>query len=151
LGAVGVGSIFGRLVLAPLAGRVGLRRSFAVCLAGISTLMLLWLVLPLGQFWLLILFGTVFGLTFGGFSALCPVMMADYFGTRHIAGLIGIYYTGGGIGSLIGPWLAGAIFDWTGSYQPAIGIGAIAAGAAALTIFILEDARRTVVQPRLTG
>jgi len=40
----------------------------------------------------------------------------DLYGARSVSGIIGTLYTGAGIGTLLGPWLAGAAFDAFGSY-----------------------------------
>ena len=84
--------------------------------------------------------GFAFGITFGGFSGLCPVLMADYFGTSYVSGTIGVFYTGAAFGSLAGPSLAGVLYDRTGSYQPAILVGALAATLAAAVVLRIRDA-----------
>ena len=73
--------------------------------------------------------------------------MPDYFGTRSVSALIGLFYTAAGIGGLIGPWLAGATFDWLGVYHPAILLGALTAGLAALFAARLPDPPRLPSAP----
>jgi MFS transporter, OFA family, oxalate/formate antiporter len=46
--------------------------------------------------------------------------LADYFGGRHISGIIDILYTSVAIGTLIGPSAAGFAFDAWHSYLPPI-------------------------------
>ena len=140
LGAIGAGSIFGRIVLGPLADHFGRRQAYALTMVAIAVLMVWWLALPVARVWPLLLFGFAFGITFGGFSALCPVLMADYFGTSYVSGTIGVFYTGAAFGSLAGPWLAGVLYDRTGSYQPAILVGALAATLAAAVVLRIRDA-----------
>jgi MFS family permease len=67
----------------------------------------------------------LFGVSYGGFIALSPAVMADLFGTGAMGRLVGIQYTSAGIGALVGPPLAGLAVDGTGSYRWAIG-GAMA-------------------------
>jgi len=41
-----------------------------------------------------------------------------------VSGIIGCLYTGAGVGTLLGPWLAGAAYDALGSYDLPILAGA---------------------------
>jgi cyanate permease len=43
-------------------------------------------------------------------------LTTDYFGIGQAGAIIGLLYTGAGIGSLIGPTLAGVAFDLQHSY-----------------------------------
>ena len=60
--------------------------------------------------------------------------MADYFGTRAVSGIIGVLYAGVGLGALVGPVLAGVVFDLWESYTIAIlfSIAAPVVGAASV-------------------
>lgn len=142
LGGLGLGSTVGRLLLGPVGDRFGYRRSYALTTAIIAVSMVAWLVLPVRLIWPLALFGFVFGTAYGGFVALCPVILAEYFGTRAVSGILGFFYTGAGVGALAGPWLAGVIFDLTGSYAPAILFGAGTSALATLAILRQPDAAR---------
>jgi hypothetical protein len=57
---------------------------------------------------------------------------------RGAAGIIGCLYTGCGLGTLLGPWLAGVAFDASGSYALPIAGGALFSFAAAACIAILS-------------
>jgi MFS family permease len=67
-------------------------------------------------FWPLAIFAFIFGTAYGGWVALLPAVVMDYFGGRNVSGLIGILYTSAGFGTLIGPAAAGFAFDFSGSY-----------------------------------
>lgn len=127
--SVGVGSWLGRLGLAPATDWLGHRRSFALAVLGLSAVMLAWLVLPVPPLASLLVVGFCLGTAFGVFVALCPTIIADQFGQRSLSAIIGALYTGAGVGSLLGPWLGGLTFDWTGSYRVA---NVAAAGAAVI-------------------
>jgi len=63
----------------------------------------------------------------------------DLYGPRSVSGIIGCLYTGCGIGTLLGPWLAGVAYDTAGSYRLAILAGAVfSAGAAACVVILLH-------------
>ena len=46
-------------------------------------------------------------------------MVSDRFRGRHFGRIVGVGLLGSALGSALGPWMAGAIFDHTGSYLPA--------------------------------
>lgn len=147
LGAIGVGSTGGRLFFGPLADRIGHRRAYALTTGLTAGFLAIWLVLPGGDLGWLLAFGLGLGLAYGGFVALSAVMMPDYFGTASVAGLIGLFYTAAAIGGLIGPWLAGAVYDQMGIYQPAIVFGAVSAGIATAILSRLPEPGRLARQP----
>jgi len=124
VGVVGAASIVGRLLLGGLADRLGSVRTYRTCFLTMSASYLIWLGTTTAP-WLL-LFAVVFGVSYGGFIALSPAVMADLFGTAAMGRLVGLQYTSAGIGALVGPPLAGLVVDATDSYRYAI------AGAMAL-------------------
>ena len=66
--------------------------------------------------WLLAAFAFVYGIFYGGFVALLPALVMDYFGGRNVSGVIGALYTSVAFGTLIGPSAAGFTFDLSHSY-----------------------------------
>ena len=71
------------------------------------------------------LFATIFGLAYGGCSASVPPVVATLFGLRSHGLVLGVINLGFTIGGSLGPFMAGYIFDVTGSYQVAFLISAI--------------------------
>jgi MFS family permease len=61
----------------------------------------------------------------------------ERYGARSVSGIIGFLYTGAGLGTLLGPWLAGAAYDALGAYDVPILAGALCAFLAAACILIL--------------
>ena len=68
-------------------------------------------------FWPLVVFAFIFGTAYGGWVALLPAVVMDFFGGRNVSGLIGILYTSAGFGTLVGPAAAGFAFDVSGCYM----------------------------------
>jgi hypothetical protein len=62
----------------------------------------------------------------------------DLYGPRSVSGIIGCLYTGCGIGTLLGPWLAGVAYDTWGSYHLPIAAGALFSFAAAACVIPLR-------------
>jgi MFS family permease len=106
---IGVGSIVGRFLLGSFADRFGRRLSLAVMYAGSAAIFAWWLVAA--NVWQLAMFAFIFGVCYGGYVAILPAVTADYFSGRNISGIIGMVYTSVAVGNLIGPPIAGFIFD----------------------------------------
>ncbi|MBT4073696.1 MAG: MFS transporter, partial [Chloroflexi bacterium] len=64
----------------------------------------------------------IFGLGFGGIGALIPLTVAEAFGVRHFGSILGIISMFGVVPVIIGPLMAGIIFDQTGNYDLAFAI-----------------------------
>ena len=132
---LGVGSIAGRLAVGSLADRIGRGRSLALVFFGLAAMLLWWLVAD--SVWQLTAFALIFGTCQGGFVALYPALTVDYFGGRNASGIIGILYTAGAFGTLLGPKLAGDGFDLFHSYVLPILVSAGCALVAAILILLL--------------
>jgi MFS family permease len=114
VGAIGVGSTAGRFFLGGLADRLGRPLSFLMMFIGMGLSFVIWLCsTSLGP---LAAFALVYGLFYGGFVALAPAVVIDYFGSRHASSIIGILYTSVAFGTLIGPSAAGFAYDVSHSY-----------------------------------
>jgi MFS family permease len=114
IGAIGVGSTAGRFLLGDLADRLGRGFSFLIMFVGMGLSFAIWL--SAGSFWPLAIFALVFGVFYGGFVALAPAVVIDYFGAQNASTIIGILYTSVAFGTLIGPSAAGYAFDLSHSY-----------------------------------
>ncbi|MBX9651142.1 MAG: MFS transporter [Xanthobacteraceae bacterium] len=134
-GMLGIGSTAGRFAIGGLADRIGRGRSLALVFVGLTATLLWWLVAT--SAWQLTIFALVFGCCQGSFVALYPALTVDYFGGRNASGIIGILYTGGAIGTLAGPKLAGDAFDLFHSYSLPILVSAGCALVAAIFILLL--------------
>lgn len=114
VGAIGVGSTAGRFFLGGLADRLGRPLSFLMMFIGMGLSFVIWLFST--SLWPLAAFALVYGLFYGGFVALAPAVVIDYFGGRHASSIIGILYTSVAFGTLIGPSAAGFAYDVSHSY-----------------------------------
>jgi hypothetical protein len=69
-----------------------------------------------------------------------PTIVMDLYGARAVSGIIGCLYTGAGVGTLVGPWLAGKAYDALGAYDVPIFIGAgLSFLAAGCVVPLLHD------------
>lgn len=133
LGMIGVGSTAGRFFLGGLADRMGRQRALLLMFAGMAASLVMWLFST--GFWGLSAFAFVFGVFYGGYVAVLPALVMDYFGGRNVSGIIGVLYTSVAFGTLIGPSAAGFAFDLGHSYTLPI-LASIAGNAVAAGIML---------------
>ena len=117
LSAIGLGGVTGRLGAGPLSDRVGRRPTLAFMLglqvaafAGFAASQGLWLLYPSA---------IVFGAAYGGSTTLFPALIGDQFGRRSAGAIVGQIFAGAGALAAIGPYVAAALYDATGSYRTA--------------------------------
>jgi MFS family permease len=122
LGGVGVGSTAGRFFLGGMADQWGRELALLLMFAGMALTSLIWAFSV--SFWGLAVFSLTYGVFYGGFVAILPALVMDYFGGRHVSGIIGVLYTSIAFGTLVGPSAAGFAFDLSHSYTLPILIGA---------------------------
>ena len=120
VGLIGIGSLVGRFAIGWLADRLGRVKTlmFMQCLMGMSYL--IWAGAQ--EAWVFALFALWFGLSYGSIVSLLPAICMDLFGGRAVSAVIGTLYTGAALGNLLGPVLAGQVFDMTQSYALVIWI-----------------------------
>ena len=139
---IGLGSLLGRFGIGGLADRMGRLKSLAVMYAGMGFSFLAWWQSQ--SLWALVVVSVAMGLFYGGFVATMPAVVMDIFGGRAVSAIIGWLYTAAGVGTLIGPTLAGYAFDRLGSYDaPILGAAALAL-AGAVGVYLLSRSRRWV-------
>jgi MFS family permease len=126
-GMLGVLRAIGGLIWGPLSDRIG--RSACVvgiCTIGIAGLTMLWLttLVPAesGALRVALLAGYLltFGLGFNGISPVYASAVSDRFAGKHLGTILGLLDLGFGLGSAVGPWWAGWMFDRYGSYDGVI-------------------------------
>ena len=143
---IGLGSLAGRFAIGWFADRMGRMASAAAMYAGMGVFLIAWWASTGG--WALALVAVGYGVCYGGFVAVQPPIVMDLFGARNVSGIIGSLYTGVGFGTLLGPTLAGAAFDRSGSYDVPILASALACFAATACVLALKRSLRTL---RTTG
>jgi MFS family permease len=77
-------------------------------------------------------FAVMLGVGYSATAALVPAMISDRFRGRHFGLILGMGLMGSAVGSALGPWLAGRLFDATGSYSIAFAIAAVCGTLAAV-------------------
>ncbi len=95
----------------------------------------LWLVALAPSAWLALGYAVLFGIGYSVTAFIVPAMMSDRFRGPHFGSIFGVTQVAGALGSALGAWLAGRIFDATGSYAIAFTLAVAAAAVAALSVW----------------
>lgn len=144
LGVIGIGSTAGRFLLGGLADRLGRTSALLLMFAGMAAALATWAV-STGA-WALGAFAFVYGAFYGGWVAVLPAVVMDYFGGRNVSGIIGILYASVAFGTLIGPSAAGFAYDVNHSYTlPILTSAAANIIAALIVVAILGQGERGAV------
>src|SRR5438105_7452014 len=140
---IGLGSLLGRFTVGGIADRLGRMPSLAAMYVGLGLMLILWWSTT--AWWLLAVFALVFGVCYGAYVALVPTIVMDLSGARAVSGIIGTLYTGAGLGTLVGPWLAGAAYDAMGAYDAPILVSAALSLLAAFCVVFLGRQKIEIV------
>ena len=90
-------------------------------------------------FWTFVI---LFGIGQGGALTLAPLVLGNLYGNRSLGSLIGTYWLIATLGSLVGPPVAGAFRDATGTYFLGLVVFAAALFCAALLTGLIGNERR---------
>lgn len=121
--AIGLGGLFGRLTVGPASDRVGRRPALATMLVFEASAFVL---LALGStLSLLYPAAFLFGFAYGGGVVVFPALAGDFFGRASAGAIVGMIFAAAGAPAATGPFVAGFLFDATGSYRVAFVLGAI--------------------------
>lgn len=119
-------AIFGiasKIIFGRLSETITARWAMAISLA-IQSVGLLLLIVVGGSnaVWIVIAF---YGMGFGAMGALIPLTVTEAYGMRHFGSILGVTSMAGVIPMIIGPPMAGIVFDTYGNYDVAFAIMAV--------------------------
>jgi predicted MFS family arabinose efflux permease len=89
-----------------------------------------------------LIFAAVMGLTWLGVIPLVNGLVVQMFGIKFLSTLTGIAFLSHQVGSFLGAWGGGAIYDALGSYDRALQAGVIIGLIAGLAQLLAHDRRR---------
>jgi MFS family permease len=114
-GAISVISVLGRLSFGWLADLFD-----KCCIAAVATGLMsvgMFLLCYVDTGWVMLLFLILYPIGFGGVQTVRAAIIQEYFGRASFGRLIGLVLGCASVGSIIGPTLAGYLFDATGNYS----------------------------------
>lgn len=136
LAIIGGISIVGRITMGSLSDRIGVKPSLIFTLI-LALVALFWLQAG-KELWMLYLFAITFGFAYGGMTALQSLILAELFGLSSLGIMVGIISFSALVAGMIGPILAGHLFDITGSYQLSFLVSTVVSVAAVMIALFLK-------------
>lgn len=140
LATIGGVSMLGRIVMGSANDRIGGKRSLIICLTTLTS-SFIWLQLSDNQL-MLFIFAVIYGFAHGGLFTVISPTIAEFFGTGYHGQLFGAVLFCGTLGGSLGPFLAGHIFDVTGSYRVAFILQTILSVVSLCLIVFLRSPKR---------
>ena len=121
LALIGLFNIFGSFTAGQLGGRLPKRYLLSSIYFARSVVIGLFLLAPLSQ-WSVYIFAAAIGFLWLATVPLTNGIIAGVFGLKHMSMLAGVVFLSHQVGSFIGVWLGGYLFDKLGSYDVVWGI-----------------------------
>lgn len=144
ISVIGIANTVGRIILGYLADKPWVNRLWVynVCLTlcGVST----GLSIYCQTFEALVVYSIVFGFTIGAYVGLTSVILVDLLGLDKLTNAFGLLLLFQGIASLMGPPLAGWLYDLTSSYDPGFLLGGITIAISGVILFLIPPMQRRV-------
>ncbi|MDP2916624.1 MAG: MFS transporter, partial [Dehalococcoidia bacterium] len=140
---LGAMSVAGKLGLGRASDNMGRKRALIIA-GAIMTVSMAWL-LGASNLWMLYLFAVIYGFAYGGYASPSTALIGDTFGIRHLGLIMAVIDAGWGIGSAVGPALAGYLFDISGGYTSAFIAALIGALLSMLLAMFLRQPQPRVV------
>ena len=147
---IGLCNVFGAYLSGMISGRMSMRYLLVFIYAARTVVITLFLLIPFSLVSVLMFSATM------GFLWLATVpptsgLVALMFGTRYMAMLYGIVFLGHQVGSFIGVWLGGWLFDRSGSYSLVWWLGAALGVMAAILHWLISEGSVKRVAAESTG
>ncbi len=141
-GVVGLASIVGKMGWGTLSDRAG--RELTYTLASLCTIASIGLLVLAGRHptsWLPILYAVLIGLGYAVTAPVTPAAASDLFGGPGFSTIFGTLHTVLTAGGAFGAWLAGQLFDQTGSYMVALWVALGSAVLAPILMWVVAPRR----------
>ncbi|KAJ8973699.1 hypothetical protein NQ317_000751 [Molorchus minor] len=139
---IGGANTIGRIVLGYISDKPWINRlyiyNWCLTICGLATFLSAFCT----TFYSLAIYGTVFGFTIGAYVGLTSVILADLLGLEKLTNAFGLLLLFQGISSLVGPPIAGSLFDWTNSYNPGFYLAGVSIALSGLILFTIPPVQR---------
>ncbi|MFC1910303.1 MFS transporter [Chloroflexota bacterium] len=136
LAIMSASSIAGRLAIGQLSDMIGNKKADIICYGGVT--ISLGCLIFVTNIWGLYAAVGLFGVTWGGQAVIRMTMIAEVYGVGSLGSVWGILEFISQIGAIIGPLLAGWIFDIKGTYELAFIISTALSATGLISIILLK-------------
>ncbi|XP_017768067.1 PREDICTED: monocarboxylate transporter 12 [Nicrophorus vespilloides] len=144
LAVIGIANTIGRIILGYFSDKVWVNRLivYNVCLTicGIATALSCFCF----DFYSLAFYGSVFGFTIGAYVGLTSVILVDLLGLDNLTNAFGLLLLFQGIASLIGPPIAGWLYDYVNSYDPGFYVAGVTIALSGIILFIIPCLQKSL-------
>jgi MFS family permease len=140
ISVIGLAGSVGRLFIGTISDRFGRVATLGLCFV-LQALGFLGFTISSG---LATLYpaAAIFGLSYGGVTALFPLIIGDFFGRLSVGAIAGFIFAVSGAPAAFGPLIAGYLYTITGSYSLAFIFSAALNFVAFTLLFLLQKPRR---------
>jgi MFS family permease len=147
-GLVGLSSVFAKVGSGWAADVIGRRPTFTTGMVFVLLSVGLLDVIALSPHSTLVyVYGVLMGIGYAATVPIMPTVISHVFGQARFGAIFGALHLANAVGGAVGAWLAGAVFDMTGSYTAAFAAAAIAAVVAMGAVWMAQPAQ--VLQQRV--
>ena len=141
-GLVGLSSVFAKVGSGWAADVIGRRTTFTTGMVFVLLSVGLLDVIALSPHSTLVyIYGVLMGIGYAATVPIMPTVISHVFGHARFGAIFGALHLANAVGGAVGAWLAGAVFDMTGSYTSAFAAAAIAAVVAIGAVWMAQPAR----------
>jgi len=141
-GLVGLSSVFAKVGSGWAADVMGRRPTFTAGMVIVLLSVGLLGVIALSPHRAIVyLYAAVMGIGYAATVPIMPTVISDVFGGARFGSIFGALHLANATGGAVGAWLAGAVFDMTGSYTVAFVTAAVAALLAIGAVWLALPAR----------
>ena len=116
LALIGLFNVFGTYIAGSLGARIAKRKLLAAIYLSRAAAIAVFLIAPISPFSVYV-FASVMGFLWLSTVPLTSGLVAQIFGVAHLSMLGGIVFLSHQVGSFLGVWLGGYLYDRTGSYD----------------------------------
>nr|XP_022917444.1 monocarboxylate transporter 5-like [Onthophagus taurus] len=142
LAIIGIANTLGRIILGYISDKPWINRLWVynscLTICGFATALSVFAT----DFYSLLVYALIFGLTVGAYVGLTSVILVDLLGVDKITNAFGILLFFQGIASFIGPPIGGMFYDILESFDPGFFMAGIAIALSGLMLFFLPIIKR---------
>ena len=147
LACLGAANILGCIVWGHLGNRYAKKNMLCILYAMRSVVMTVFILTPISET-SVIVFATVMGMMWLGTVPLTTGLVAQIFGTQFMATLVGFTFISHQIGSFLGTWLAGVMYDHYGNYDAMFWAAIVVGFLASFVHYPINDTPVARLQPQ---
>ncbi|XP_018324222.1 uncharacterized protein LOC108736335 isoform X2 [Agrilus planipennis] len=139
---IGASNTVGRIVLGYISDKPWVNRllvyNLCLTICGVATMVSAFCQ----DFITLAIYGIVFGFTIGAYVGLTSVILVDLLGIEKLTNAFGLLLLFQGIASLVGPPIAGSLYDALHSYDPGFWVSGATVALSGVVLFVIPPIQR---------